>query len=141
MNPFTLGVSALVALLMLSSRKAEAASPFPFPPLPPPDPEPLPPSPEPSAGCGDNVMLSAGLPELVIYTPVPGGWRRVRQPTSELIAFAQQMLAAHSQKPYGSLFVHPSGQYAAMVEQHCHDPQGAVGPRGRHHGITLLAKA
>lgn len=140
MNPFTIGIAAIVGLIMLAGRKAEAApSPFLFPPLPPP--EPVPPPLAPGAGCGDNVMLSAGLPELVIYTPTPGGWRRLRQPTSELLAFARQMLGAHSQEPYGSLFVHPSGQYAAMVEQHCHDPQGTVGPLGRHHGITLLAKA
>jgi len=141
-NPIALGIGGLVALFMLAGRKAEAAPLFPPDPEPgPPPPPPMPP--EPSAACSDNVMLSDGLAELVIHTPIPGGWRRLKggEATGELISFAQQTLGAHSRAPYGSLYVHPGAQYAAMIEQHCHGPGGPTRPWGRHHGVTLLAKA
>jgi hypothetical protein len=45
--------------------------------------------------------------------------------------------------PYGSLFpfvASNGGTYATWVEQHYHEPGGALQPWGLHHGVTVLAR-
>lgn len=121
MLPFYLG-AGILGFLFLSSRRAQAAITIPDGPAPPPS-------------------QHYGLDEPQISTPIPAGWRRMKQSevTPELLAFASSQIAGVAQMPYGTTATH--GNVMALVEQHYHEPGGAAKPWGYHHGITLLTKA
>ena len=79
---------------------------------------------------------------------VPAGWRRATN--AEVMALPELRTQANAlintsgftSMPYGTLspFVASDGKtYATWVEQHYHEPGGAVKPWGLHHGVTLLA--
>lgn len=84
-----------------------------------------------------------------VSLPVPVGWRRVTN--AEVAALPELRSEATSLRntpgfttmAYGTLtpFVASDGKtYATWVEQHHHEPGGAIKPWGLHHGVTLLAK-
>lgn len=100
--------------------------------------EPTPPPPEPIYGETERVVLA-----------VPAGWRRVTSAEvaalPELQAQANTLLisATFMAMAYGTLtpFVASDGKtYATWVEQHYHEPGGALQPWGLHHGVTLLTR-
>jgi len=83
-----------------------------------------------------------------VATPFPGGYRRVKQAevTPELLAKANAVRnsSGFTSQAYGTVmpFVASDGkEYAALVEQHYHEPGGSVKPWGYHHGVTLLARS
>jgi len=85
-----------------------------------------------------------------VSLPVPSGWRRVTNadiaaaPDLTSHAVALRNTSGFTSMQYGTLspFVASNGQtYATWIEQHYHEPGGAVKPWGLHHGVTLLAKA
>lgn len=132
MDPLTLWLLATggVSLTLLLTRPAQAAT-SPEPKLPSP--------PSPSWGEAQRVALA-----------VPAGWRRATSTEiaalPELVSQANALRSASgfTSLPYGTLnpFTASNGQtYATWIEQHYHEPGGAVKPWGYHHGVTLLARA
>jgi hypothetical protein len=100
---------------------------------------PPPPSPPPKT-YGETVRVTL---------TVPAGWRRMT--SSEVAALPELGAAANTlmnspgftTMQYGSLFpfvASDGNTYATWVEQHYHEPGGAVKPWGLHHGVTLLAQ-
>lgn len=77
-----------------------------------------------------------------VAVPIPSGYRRLSQAevTPALAASARVILDTHGSDPYGTFFPLPDG-YAAMIEQHYHEPGGPVKPWGLHHGVTLLVQS
>lgn len=81
---------------------------------------------------------------------VPAGWRRATNSEvsalPELGSQANALMNApgFTSMTYGSLspFVASDGNtYATWIEQHFHEPGGAVKPWGLHHGVTILAQS
>lgn len=84
-----------------------------------------------------------------VVLEVPAGWRRVTSaevravPELTTQAVALRSREGFSSLPYGTLYPFWAGDgklYATWVEQHYHEPGGAVKPWGLHHGVTLLAR-
>ncbi len=84
----------------------------------------------------------------VVTLTVPSGWRRATnadiQAAPDLVdhATALRNTPGFTSMQYGTLspFVASDGNtYATWIEQHYHEPGGAIRPWGLHHGVTLLA--
>jgi hypothetical protein len=82
-----------------------------------------------------------------VALPVPAGWRRVTNaevtPELRAQAAALQSTPSFASMAYGALApftVADSRTYATWIEQHYHEPGGALRPWGLHHGVTLLAR-
>lgn len=132
------GLATAVALALLSSKAKGASAAAPLPPQPPSPPPPNTRPPVIQHGEQQKVALS-----------IPGGWRRATSAEvsslPELGARAVQLRnqAGFTSLAYGTLapFLASDGhEYATWVEQHFHEPGGAVKPWGLHHGVTVLAK-
>jgi hypothetical protein len=130
MDPLVIWLIATgsVSLALLLTRPAQAVIQ-----------NPTPPPPSPSYGEAQRVALA-----------VPAGWRRTTSTEvstlPELVSYANSLRASSgfTSIPYGTLtpFVASDGRtYATWVEQHYHEPGGAVQPWGYHHGVTLLTRA
>jgi len=83
-----------------------------------------------------------------VVQAVPSGWRRATNsdlaaaPDLADHAVALRNTSGFTSMQYGTLtpFVASDGKtYATWIEQHYHEPGGAVRPWGLHHGVTLLA--
>lgn len=118
-------LTATATVLFLRKRTAEGGSP------------PLPPTP-PIYGETTRVTIA-----------VPASWRRVTSaevaalPELGARANAVRSAAGFSSSLYGTLtpFVASDGKtYATLIEQHWHEPGGALQPWGLHHGVTILAR-
>jgi hypothetical protein len=81
---------------------------------------------------------------------VPSDWRRVTGtevgalPELGVQANALRSSSGFTTMQYGTLapFTASDGNtYATWIEQHYHEPGGAVRPWGLHHGVTVLAQA
>ncbi|HEU4403949.1 MAG TPA: peptidoglycan-binding domain-containing protein [Polyangiaceae bacterium] len=70
-------------------------------------------------------------------------FRRLRdaEVTPALAAEAKHLLALHHAAPYGSEYPVEveGGRYLARLEEHYHEPGGALKPWGYHPGISLFA--
>lgn len=86
--------------------------------------------------CGEPVCGSQERQPVA----VPGGWRRMTNAeAAPYVSAAVSILSEHHSAPYGTL-VPVDASAAVMIEQHCHEPGGAVKPWGYHAGATLLAR-
>lgn len=85
--------------------------------------------------------VPTGAVETQVTVPLPAGWRRVYQAevTPALSEQAATILGTYGGQPYGT-FVPIDGTYAAIIEQHYHEPGGPMKPWGFHHGVTLLTR-
>lgn len=113
------------------------------------------------AGVATGVVLltvrrSEAMPKSTSYgeprqapIPVPEGWRRATNAEVSMLpelrdeALALRSSAGFTSLPYGTLkpFVASDGRtYATWVEQHYHEPGGAIRPWGYHHGVTILSQ-
>lgn len=83
-----------------------------------------------------------------VVVAIPAGWRRAtNDEVRELPELARQAIALRNatgftSMQYGTLspFTASDGRvFATFIEQHFHEPGGAIRPWGLHHGVTLLA--
>jgi len=95
---------------------------------------------QPDAGA--DAAITYGEPKA--YSPFPAGYRRTKssEVTPELSAKASSIRNASgfTSMSYGTV-IPIVGADAALIEQHYHEPGGAVKPWGYHHGVTLIRKA
>lgn len=133
MKPFLAAVigGGVVGGVLLLVRNAQAAPVLRQPPIP------APPAPAPVYGETVRVPLA-----------VPSGWRRVTDaevaalPELATAASALRNTSGFTSMAYGTLtpFQASDGNtYATWIEQHYHEPGGALKPWGLHHGVTILA--
>lgn len=117
---------AVTAGILMIAKKAQAATPKT-------------PGTSPTQTYGETTRVAL---------PVPAGWRRVTNaevttlPELGAAATALRNVPGFTSMQYGALtpFVASDGRtYATWVEQHYHEPGGAIRPWGLHHGVTLLA--
>jgi len=114
--------------LLLLARSAKATPKLSSAPAPTPEPP-----------------LSFGEPKRVALA-VPAGWRRVTNaevsPEIRVYADALRNTSGFKTMAYGTLapFTSDGKTYATWIEQHFHEPGGAVKPWGLHHGVTLLTR-